>query len=285
MRGRIGLKGWAIAVGCLATVSASNAQIPTGSAQPSGSTSTTISSASADYRIGPGDLLTISVYRSPDLQMSVRVATDGTIGFASLGDIHVADLTASEVAAKLAGELKRRGILVAPSVNVLVADVRAKTVLVMGAVERAGEIPLDRPGITLAGVLARTGAAFGTGSGIVTVMASKDEQGPREQFRIGDLISGAKDREARPGEILVVQAAPLVYVSGEVGRSGAFPLESGMTVGQALALGGGITPRGSKGRIQLTRKRPDGSTQIIKNVKLDTAVMPDDLVYVRPRIF
>lgn len=245
---------------------------------------TIVSGAAADYRVGPGDLLAIQVYRSPDLGSQVRVATDGTIDFPALGKVSVRDLTASDIAARLAGELKQRGILVAPSVNVLVTEVRSKTAMVMGAVGRPGEVPLDRPNLTLAAVLARAGATFGTGSGVVTVMTG-GEGGAREQFRIADLVSGAKDRPVRAGEILVVQAAPTVYVSGEVGRAGAFPLEPNMTVGQAIALGGGITPRGSSNRIRLARKSADGTVQPLDKVTLDTPVQPDDLITVRQRVF
>jgi polysaccharide export outer membrane protein len=256
---------------------------PTGSPQAS-MPATIASGASADYRIGAGDLLAISVYRSPDLQSSIRVGTDGTITFPSLGTVKVAGLTADAVAGKLAAGLKQRGILVAPSVNVLVSEVRSKVVLVMGAVGRPGEVPLDRPGLTLAAVLARSGAVFGTGSGVVTVMNGREETAKREQFRISDLVSGAKDREARAGEILVVESAPTIYVSGEVGRPGAFPLEPGMTVGQAIALGGGVTPRGSRGRIRVTRKEADGTTSVHK-ANFDMPVEPNDLIYVGQRIF
>jgi polysaccharide export outer membrane protein len=241
--------------------------------------------AAADYKVGAGDLLAIQVYRAPDLGETVRVASDGSIEFPSLGKVTVNNLTAADIAAKLVAGLKGRGILVAPSVNVLVTEVRSKVAMVMGAVGRPGEIPLDRPGLTLAAVLARAGATFGTGSGIVTI-TNATGQGTREQFRIADLVSGAKDRPARAGEILVVQSAPTIYVSGEVGRPGSYPLEPNMTVGQAIAVGGGITPRGSRSRIQLTRKNGTGAaTQILNHVKLDTPVMPDDLVTVRQRLF
>lgn len=239
--------------------------------------------ATANYLVGPGDLLAIVVYRAPDLQTQVRVGGDGTILFPSIGQVKVADLTATQIGDRIAKLLKDGGILVAPSVNVLVSEVRSKTVSVMGSVARPGQVPLDRPNMTLTEVLSQAGATFGTGSGIVTVMMGADA-GAREQFRIAELVSGAKDRAARPGETLVVQAAPTVYVSGEVGRPGAFPVEANMTVGQAVALGGGVTPRGSRNRIEIQRKNADGTTAIIK-AKQDTAVLPDDLIVVKQRLF
>jgi len=279
------LRGGAVA-GMVAIAGMAIAQggFPTGSNVPTSSPGAIVSGASSDYRIGAGDLLSISVYRSPDLQASIRVGTDGDITFPSLGSVAVGGLTADAVADKLAAGLKQRGILVAPSVNVLVTEVRSKVVLVMGAVGRPGEVPLDRPGLTLAAVLARSGAVFGTGSGVVTVMGGREQTAKREQFRISDLVSGVRDREARAGEILVVESAPTIYVSGEVGRPGAYPMEPGMTVGQAVALGGGVTPRGSRGRIRVTRKAADGTTSIHK-VDFDAPVEANDLIYIGQRIF
>jgi len=280
LRTGVGLCALALAGAALA-----QSGFATGSTQSNGGPATIVSGASADYKIGAGDLLAISVYRSPDLQSSVRVGTDGEITFPSLGSVKVAGLTADAIAEKLAAGLKQRGILVAPSVNVLVTEVRSKVVMVMGAVGRPGEVPLDRPGLSLAAVLARSGAVFGTGSGIVTVMGGREQTAAREQFRISDLVSGVRDREARAGEILVVESAPTIYVSGEVGRPGAYPMEPGMTVGQAIALGGGVTPRGSRGRIRVTRKEKDGTTTGVHKVDFDAPVEPNDLIYVGQRIF
>lgn len=239
--------------------------------------------ASADYKVGPGDLLAITVYRSADLQSTVRVDGEGEILMPGIGPVKVADMTAAAIADRIARLLKERGILVAPSVNVLVSEVRSKIVNVMGSVARPGQVPLDRPGMSLTEVLSTAGATFGTGSGIVTAMMGADG-GQRESFRMAELVSGARDRAARPGETLVVQAPPTIYISGEVGRPGAFPAEPGMTVGQAVALGGGVTPRGSRNRIEIQRKQADGSVQIIK-AKQGTAVQADDLIVVKQRLF
>lgn len=247
-------------------------------------TAAQIEGAAASYQVGPGDDIAISVYGVPDLATRVTVTPSGKIDYPVLGSVDVNNLTASEISALVAKQLKAKGVVLNPSVNVQVAAVRAKVVSVMGAVARPGPVALDRAGMTLAEVLARAGATFGSGSGVVTVMngATKDQ---RDEFRLADLVSGRGDRPARPGEMLVVQAAPSVYVSGEVGRPGAYPLEVGMTVGQAIAVGGGVTPRGSANRIRVTRKQPDGTTRILDKVNADTQLVADDLVTVRTRVF
>jgi polysaccharide export outer membrane protein len=89
----------------------------------------------------------------------------------------------------------------------------------------------------------------------------------------------------RNGQVVVVEAAPLVYVSGEVGHAGVFPLEAGMRVEQALALAGGVTARGSIGRLRITRRSDDGSTIDLPHPDRNTALEAGDVVFVKTRIF
>jgi len=242
------------------------------------------STASADYQVGPGDVLAVSVYRQPDLPPKVVVGPDGTITLGALRAIKVENLTANQIADRIAHELKAGGILLAPSVNVSVTDIRSKQVSVMGSISRPGQIPLDHPNMMLSEVLAKAGATFGTGAGIVTVLSRNDSpNAPREQFSLSALVSGTRDRPARPGETLVVQSAPTIYVSGEVGKPGGYPMEPNMTVGRAIALGGGVTPRGSSGRIVLQREGAGGKS-LIKVDQGDT-LQPNDLIIVKRRVF
>jgi len=241
--------------------------------------------ASADYRLGAGDMLGITVFRSPALASQVMVDTDGCIGFPELGRVKVADLTVGEITEVLAKALARRGIVINPVVNVTVTQVRAKRASVMGAVAHPGDIALDRDGITLSQVLALAGANFGTGDAVVTLISKQSGGEQREQFRLAELISGRADRPARNADVIVVQAAPLVYVSGEVGHPGAFPLEPNMTLEQAIIVAGGATLRGSIHRVRITRKASDGSAQDLNHPQLHTALEPDDIVVVKTRVF
>ncbi len=241
--------------------------------------------AAADYPIGAGDLLSIAVYRSPDIGGVVRTGKDGVVVVPGVGTISLDGLTGSEAAAKIASEIKRKGILIDPSVVVLVTEVRAHVVQVMGEVGRPGSIPIDQHDMRLSTVLARAGAPFGTGAGIVMVI---HPDGTREKFLMADLVSGSNDRPVHSGEVLVVQSAALVYVSGEVGRPGAYPIEKDMTVGQALALAGGYTPSAAHGNIRVTHKAPanaDSGHTLIAKADLAAPVLPGDLIMVGRRLF
>ena len=100
-------------------------------------------------------------------------------------------------------------------------------------------------------------------------------------FRAGDL---SKNVELAPGDTIYVHKAPMVYVYGEVQKGGAYRVEPNMTVMQAIALGGGITPRGTQRGIKLSRRDAKGEVHRI-DVALTDPVQPDDVIYVRESLF
>jgi len=69
-----------------------------------------------------------------------------------------------------------------------------------------------------------------------------------------------------------------------VTRSGAYRLEPNMTVMQAIAAGGGITPRGSDRRLKL--RRPDAGGKLLEtDAKLQDRVRADDVIIVKESLF
>jgi polysaccharide biosynthesis/export protein len=101
-----------------------------------------------------------------------------------------------------------------------------------------------------------------------------------EMFRSGDL---SKNLALQPGDTIFVHKAPMIYIYGEVQRAGAYRLEPHMTVMQALALGGGITARGTQRGIKITRKNGDQVANL--DARLTDPVQTDDVIYVRESLF
>jgi polysaccharide export outer membrane protein len=64
---------------------------------------------------------------------------------------------------------------------------------------------------------------------------------------------------------------------------GAFAVDTGMTVLQIITLAGGLTDRGSEGRISILRI-VDGKQKELKG-KLTDIVQPGDTIVVKPRFF
>ncbi|NIJ08063.1 polysaccharide export outer membrane protein [Sphingomonas vulcanisoli] len=238
---------------------------------------------SSEYRIGPGDVLKVSVYRQADLETIVAVAGDGTIPIGTLGKVPVADLTPGEVGQRIAERLKSAGILIDPTVTVLVTEYHSQTVAVLGAVARPGEYPIDRRGITISEMLARAGANFASGGILIAVKPRAG--GESENLHAADLFAGGRDRPVRNGDTIFVQTPALVFVRGEVQHPGAFPIEPGMTVDQAIAVAGGLTQRGSASGVRVTHVDVAGKAGTPQRIKLRDTVAPNDTLVVGARLF
>jgi len=100
-------------------------------------------------------------------------------------------------------------------------------------------------------------------------------------FRGGDATSNI---QIENGDTIYVERAPVFYIYGEVTRAGAYRLEPGLTVMQAISLGGGITPRGSDRRLKLRRAGADGKI-VETDASLRDAVKADDVIYVKESLF
>ena len=101
------------------------------------------------YRIEPGDLLTITFAGEPDYNQQVRVDWDGRISLSYLGhgshpDIQAAGLDVSSLAARIGSYAKEKEILVNPKVQVLVAEYAGQTFVLLGQVTQPGRYAFPR---------------------------------------------------------------------------------------------------------------------------------------------
>lgn len=98
---------------------------------------------SAAYRIQPGDVLNISVWKETDLQTDVIVRPDGGLSFPLAGDQVAEGRTVDELRKVLAEKLKK--YIPDPVVTVAVKALGGNRVYVVGKVVRPGEFPFSRP--------------------------------------------------------------------------------------------------------------------------------------------
>ncbi len=242
-----------------------------------------------DYRLeslGPGDMVRISVFRNPDLTTEARVSERGTIQFPLVGEIPVNGMTSSQAGARIAEKLRDGKFVVNPEVTVSVFQVNSRAVSVLGNVNKPGRYPLDASTAKLTDLIAVAGGIAPTGSDQVTIVTTRDGKTSSmdvdlpSMLRAGDLT---KNLALEAGDTVFVHRAPMIYIYGEVQKGGAYRIEKDMTVMQALAMGGGLTPRGTERGIRVTRKA-DGRT-IQREVKLTDPVEVDDVIHVRESLF
>jgi polysaccharide biosynthesis/export protein len=237
--------------------------------------------------LGAGDVVKVNVYGNPDLAMETRVADNGEITFPLIGRVAVAGLSTGEAEKRIATKLESGGYLKKPQVSLIVTQVQSQAVSVLGQVNRPGRYPLEGGKRNLMDLLAQAGGIAQDGSDMVSLVRTRKGKTERETIDVVDLVrSGelAQNHNLAAGDVIYVERAPRFYIYGEVQRPGAFRLERGMTVTQALSAGGGLTLRGTERGIQVKRRDANGELQTVK-VKPDDVLQIDDVVYVKESWF
>ena len=238
-------------------------------------------------QIGMGDLVRVSVFRNPELTTEARVSERGTIMFPMIGEISVAGLTPSQVSKAIGDRLAAGRYVVNPEVTVSLAQINSRQVSVLGNVQKPGRYPIDSTTARLTDLLALAGGIAPTGDDRVTVMTTRDGKTTRQDIDVAHMINTgdvSKNVELQAGDTIYVGRAPMIYVTGEVARAGAYRIEKDMTVMQAIALGGGITPRGTDRGIRIHRKNGDGQIHRME-ARLNDPVKVDDVIFVRESLF
>lgn len=241
----------------------------------------------SDYPLGSGDAIKIQVFQNPDLTIETRVAESGVVTYPLIGTVQLGGLSIAAAEKKIADALQRGGFLQKPQVNIALQQIRGNQVSVLGQVARPGRFPLETANTRLSDMLANAGGATPGGDDIVIITGVRAGQPFRKQVDIPSLFladSAQDDLLLQGGDTIYVHRAPVFYIYGEAQRPGAFRIERGMTVMQALAQGGGPTARGSEKRLRLHRKTAQGTTVQIEP-QLTDPVHPDDVLYVKESIF
>jgi polysaccharide export outer membrane protein len=131
------------------------------SRQLAASTQYLLSERAEDYRIGPEDMLEVTIFewelREETKTVDVRVAESGSISLPVIGDIEVGQKTVAEVKGMIEDRLVGGGFIMAPRVSVNVKEYRSKKVAVVGAVTDPGVYTLRQNVTTLLDILSLAG--------------------------------------------------------------------------------------------------------------------------------
>ena len=242
--------------------------------------------AEEDYLLGGGDTVSIVVYGQPDLSTVVRISQDdGTITYPLIGEVAISGLSPEDAGRKIAKLLRNGGFIKKPQVALTVKEFQSQKISVMGQVNKPGQYSL-RGESRVIDLISQAGGLKNDAADFITVVKNRNgEQVKREvdllQFYAGDISQNIK---VSRGDFILVPKMDEFYIHGEVKKPGMYRLERGMTVMQALSVGGGITGRGSLRGIIVTRNQSDGATKKIK-VKLTSKVKDKDVIYVKERLF
>lgn len=159
----------------------------------------------SDYRIGPEDVLNISVWNNSAISRTVPVRPDGKISLPLVNDVRAAGLTPNQLRMVLMKKLAE--YVPSPEVSVIVEEVHSFKVSLIGEVKKTGRHEL-KGGVTVLDVLA-LGEGFGdfASRGRIVVLRPEGKTMRQIPFNYNKVVSGEGALEnflLQPGDIIVV---------------------------------------------------------------------------------
>lgn len=246
--------------------------------------------------------VSVGQVRQAEFNKDYTVQPDGTIVVPYVGSVKAAGLSTGAIANSIASSLNAANTLpgakVAASIETRPAPPPAPktfSATVQGAVRMPGNVMLREDRNALSDAIAASGSfQSNAGSRIWVRGPNRPKPGPDVQtdnngevFRKADVVQSLVTVRVYDGDSIFVEVAPHFYVTGYVKNSNAeFNWESGMTLGKAIAVAGGVSAEGAIGRVSIERK--DSKTGKYAPVKLDkdvmnTPIQPDDVIKVPKR--
>lgn len=248
----------------------------------------------ADYVIGEGDTLMISVWGEKDLSLQVKVRPDGHISIPAVGEVTAANLTVKDLQAALTAKISK--IVKNPVVTVIVAEITNNKVYIFGGGVTSHVYSLTQR-TTLLQLLCQIGSqqsgAKGAGESSTSDAREGDlknaymlRNGKKIKQNFYDLFVGgniAEDVVIEPNDVIFIPGFgdKNVYVMGAVNTPRAIVYRDGLTVMAAILEAGGFTKYASLNDTVIYRK--DGSREITISVKLKKLVNSGDLAQ-NPRL-
>jgi polysaccharide export outer membrane protein len=254
------------------------------------------------YRIGFQDQLEIEVFRHPDLTQRVNVNTNGTISLFRLDEPIVAVCKTEQELSNDVAAAYEKDYLRNPQVRVKATEQRSRAFAVIGAVEKPGQYMISRR-VRLLELLAQAGGPSKEAGTRVLVArtgstsnchlneapVSTADEASYIAYPLKDIIEGKENVVMRPGDIVSVLKADIVYVYGNVNKQGQIAIKEPLTLTQAIASAEGLKSASDKSNIRVLRQKP-GSTErdelvfdlnkINKREVADPFLEPNDVVAV-----
>jgi polysaccharide export outer membrane protein len=143
---------------------------------------------SGGYKLQPGDVLQVVVWKETDLQADVLVRPDGGISFALAGDVPAAGRTTDELRAEL--ESRVRKLIPGAVVTVAVKATAGNRVFVIGKVNRPGDFALNRPIDVIQAISLAGGATPFANTDKIRVLRRQGTRQISLRFRYGDVSKG-----------------------------------------------------------------------------------------------
>jgi polysaccharide export outer membrane protein len=261
----------------------------------------------ADYVIGEGDVLTISVWGEKELSLTVKVRPDGKISLPAVGEVAAANMTAKKLQDVLTDKFGR--LVKNPVVTVIISEITNNKVYVFGGGVSSGVYSLTQR-TTLLQLLCQVGqqqpavtpgAPAGSSStrnadlknAYVLRNGKKIKEGFYKLFVEGDT---SEDITIEPNDAIFIPAPndKNVYVMGAVMKPQSIPYRDNMTVMEAILESGGFTKFARQNETIIYRRENARDISIAVKAKnlidggdlnQNVRLRPGDYIVVREGIF
>ncbi len=271
---------------CFCVADAAFAQQPPGATPPSATSASDTASASLDqmgvqgYLLGPGDVLDVRVYGEPDFSSMVEVDDRGNVQIPFIAPIPARCRSDQDVRKDIAAALTK--YLREPQVSVRIAERKSRPpAIVFGAVSVPQRVQMLRRARLLELIALSGGLTEKAGSTLqifhtAPVMCPEPGEeiaqppttidnvlnAPFQIYQIADLKLGkdAANPFIRPGDIIIVQEAPPVYITGSVMSPQGVYLRDKLTLTRAIAMVGGLK-KDAKDDVRIYRQKPGSQDQ------------------------
>jgi polysaccharide export outer membrane protein len=240
--------------------------------------------------IGPGDLIFVKVFDTPEMTQQIRVTDAGTAPLAFIGELKLVGQTPGEASKTIEAALVQKQLMRHPQVTLLIEDYATQNVSVLGQVRNPGVFPIATPQPILK-VLSQAGGLTDMADRNVTIERHNDPSHKVHYYLANNSDKALSEGvTVYPGDTVMVPKAGIVYILGDVAHPGGYSIttnDSILTILRALALAGSANKTALESHARLIRKTQQGQqdlpiqlSAIEKGKQVDLILQPDDVLYV-----
>jgi polysaccharide biosynthesis/export protein len=201
------VSGGLLLTSCLwAQAGSSNTAAGAQSANASSDSSTASKGHDNSFIIGDDDVLSINVWKEPDISRSVPVRSDGKISLPLVGEVQAAGNTPLKLEQEIAARLKN--YISEPEVTVMVQQVNSQKFNILGQVNKPGSYPLTNSPTVLDAIAVAGGFRdFAKQKSIYVLRQNADGTQTRLPFNYKEVVKGqnlAQNIKLQPRDTVVV---------------------------------------------------------------------------------
>lgn len=251
---------------------------------------------SSKYLMGPGDVLSIKVWRRPELNNEGTVVSpDGTISLARIGLIDVNKKTLEEVTGEVSEKLAR--LYDSPEVHITISEYNNNKAFVLGRVTKPGVVRFPGNGTLLEALALAGGLPYQGKETFLTKCAIIRGNDLVIWIDLMDLLQNGNmtlNCAIQNNDVIFIPAAEeaMVYVMGEVVTPGVIQIRPGINIVDAIMRAGGFTNHANLEEVYLIRRgTPQGTVReinlssMIENAEFteNFALQDEDIIYLSPK--